>query len=431
MPKLAKPLTPTELENKSAPKKGKTYRKPDGNGLWLEIRPSGKKTWIVRARLPNGRQTPAIAIGHYPADIPITGLSLAQARIRAMEIHRDAKHGLPLNGLMAQKQGRRSALAEKEAEVSLAALEVERHCLRVVSTKWLSENRSTWQAETYRKAKLVVESYLVPKLGHLDMRSLTTKDVKPILLEMADKTPVLARKAKQYIQRIVSCAIDEGMRSDDQVLRLNGVLPKHKGGHLPAITESASDLAALMRAIDAYDSPVVVAALKLAIYTAVRPGVIASARWAEMDIDATEWRIPGMEIDGRNRMKTGEDFSTSLSAQALSAIQEMLPFTGGKEYVFPPLAKQRTAHLHRDSLSSALRKMGFQGKHTTHGCRATLRSIGRERLDIDIDVLETQLAHAPKNEVDAAYVRIKFKEQRRKVLQTWADYLDEIKMIEE
>jgi integrase len=293
----------------------------------------------------------------------------------------------------------------------------------------LAEKRPTWQAETYRKARLVVESYLVPKLGHLDMRSLTTKDVKPLLFEMANKTPVLARKAKQYIGSIVSSAIDDGMRTDDQVLRLSGILPKHKGGHLPAITESPEDLAALMRAIEAYDSPVVASALKLALYTAVRPGVIASARWAEMNFALAEWKIPGLETDGRNRMKTGDDFTTSLSTQAISAIEKMLPFTGGKEYVFPPLAKQKTPHLNRDTLSKALREMGFQGKHTTHGCRATLRSIGRERLDIDIDVLETQLAHAQKTEVDAAYVRIKFREKRRSVMQAWADYLDEIKAI--
>lgn len=219
MPKLAKPLTETELEKKSSPKRA-TYRKPDGNGLYLEIRPSGKKTWLVRARLADGTQTPAIAIGHYPADVPITGMSLAQARLRSIEIHRAAKLGQPINGLKAQKQERRSLLAEKEAEISRTALEAERHSLRAVSAKWLSEKRPTWQAETYRKARLVVESYLVPKLGHLDMRSLATKDVKPMLLEMANKTPVLARKAKQYIASIVSSAIDDGMRSDDQVLRL-------------------------------------------------------------------------------------------------------------------------------------------------------------------------------------------------------------------
>jgi hypothetical protein len=174
MPKLAKPLTETEQEKKSDPKK-KMYRKPDANRLHLEIRPSGKKTWLVCARLSDGKQTPAIASGHYPADVPITGMSLAQARMKAVEIHREAKLGLPINGITAQRQERRSLLAERETEISRATLEAERHSLRVLSAKWLSENRLAWQTETYRKAKLVVESYLVPNLGHLDMRSLTRR----------------------------------------------------------------------------------------------------------------------------------------------------------------------------------------------------------------------------------------------------------------
>lgn len=126
-------------------------------------------------------------------------------------------------------------------------------------------------------------------------------------------------------------------------------------------------------------------------------------------------------------MKTGQDFSTSLPAQALVCLREMYERNKDGEFVFPPQASQRTPHLHRDSLSKALREMGFQGEHTTHGFRASLRTLGRERLGIDVDVLEAQLAHAPKDEVEAAYARVKFREKRRDVMQAWADYLDELK----
>ena len=415
-----------KLEAQAA-KEGKALRKADGNGLYVEVRPSGLKTWLVRYRLPNGKQPSPLTIGHFPENTPLTGLSLAEARLKAVQVLRAAKLGEPVKGLNAIKRDRRTSLASEMSAAEEAAIEAERFNFRSVSAKWLSEKRPTWAQETYRKARYIVDAYLLPELGDMDMRTLTTKDVKPLLLEMAASVPVLAKKARQHIQSIVGCAIDEGMRGDDQVLRLSGILPKNKGGHMPAITESEDDLAELLKAIERHEGRVVRAALKLAALTALRPGIVVSARWSEINMDAAEWKIPGMNPDGSNRMKTGKDFSTSLPTQALALLEEMRPMTGGTEYVFPPLAQQRTPHLHRDSLGRALRKMGFQGKHSTHGFRATLRTFGRERLKIDIDVLETQLAHAPRNEVDAAYARVKFTEQRQAVLQGWADYLDSLR----
>jgi integrase len=182
-----------------------------------------------------------------------------------------------------------------------------------------------------------------------------------------------------------------------------------------------------MRAIDVHENRVVRAALILAALTVMRSGVIASARWSEIDLTTGEWKIPGKNPDGSNRMKTGQDFTTSLPTQALLVLREMYERSLCSPYVFPPQARQNTPHVSRDALSAALRTMGFQGEHTTHGFRASLRTLGRERLGIDVDVLEAQLAHAPKDEVQAAYARVKFKEQRRVVMQAWADYLDGLK----
>jgi integrase len=113
-----------------------------------------------------------------------------------------------------------------------------------------------------------------------------------------------------------------------------------------------------------------------------------------------------------------------LSKQAMALVESMKQYTAGREYVFPPLARQNTPHLHRDTLSKALRDAGLQGKQTPHGLRATLRTLARERLGVSADVLEAQLAHAKKGEVQAAYDRTGFVEERKRVMQTWADYLD-------
>lgn len=419
MPKLAQPLT--ELRISKAKPQAKAYRLADGNGLYLNISPAGLKSWIVRYKLPGRATATPATIGHYPA------LTLADARIRAVEVQRDAKQGRETAGLRkVQRATIEADTAEQEAEAAAKA-EAERATFRAVSGRWLAEKRPSWAAETYRKARLVVDQYLAPKLGDADMRALETKDVRPVLLEMAANTPQLARKARQYVGSIVEQAINEGLRPDESALRLARSLPSFRSGHMPAVTDDDGRLGEVMRAIDAHGNRVVRAALILASLTAMRSGVVASARWSEIDLDAAEWRIPGRNPDGSNRMKTGQDFTTSLPAQAVEALREMHARSAGEEYVFPPQARQKTPHLSRDSLSKALRGMGFQGEHTTHGFRASLRTLGRERLGIDVDVLEAQLAHAPKDEVEAAYARVKFREKRREVMQAWADYLDELK----
>lgn len=419
MPRLAKPLT--ELQINRARVTGRAYTLPDGNGLHLAVSAAGLKTWVIRYRLPGSSTATPATIGRYPV------MTLAEARVCAVEARRNAAQGKVTAGLRKAQQAAAAASDASTTAEAAAEAEAERATFRAVSGRWLAERRPSWAAETYRKARLVVDAYLIPALGDNDMRTLETKDVRPVLIEMAARTPQLARKARQYVGSIVDHAINEGLRSDESALRLARSLPTFRSGHMPAVTDDEGKLGEVMRAIDAHGNRVVRAALTLASLTAMRSGVVASARWSEIDLEAGEWKIPGKEPDGSNRMKTGQDYSTSLPGQALEVLREMHARSAGEEYVFPPQARQNTPHLSRDALSKALRDMGFQGEHTTHGFRASLRTLGRERLGIDVDVLEAQLAHAPKDEVEAAYARVKFKEQRRVVMQAWADYLDKLK----
>lgn len=410
MPRHADPLN--DLQVRRAKPKAQRYTLADGNGLYLCVEPTGAKSWRVRYRLPGSTHATPATIGTYPA------LSLADARVRAVEVMRDAKQGVATEGLRKAQQARMEAdTIEQEAEaVALAAQQNASFC--AVSARWLAEKRPMWSAETYRKARYVTDAYLLPHLGDADMRTLETRNVRPVLLGMAAKVPVLAKKARQYVAGIVDQAISEGLRSDESMLRLNRMLPTTRSGHVPSITEDETQLGEVMRAIDAYPNRVVRAALILTAMTAVRPGVAAAAEWSEINLKRGEWKIPA------ERMKTRQPFTTSLPQQAVEALEELHALRGACEHVFPPQARQQTPHVHRDSLSKALRDMGFQGQHSAHGFRASLRTLGRERLKADVDVLEAQLAHAPKDEVTAAYARVKFKDARRDLMQAWADYLD-------
>ncbi|MFJ5444625.1 tyrosine-type recombinase/integrase [Methylobacillus methanolivorans] len=417
MPKLAKQLT--DPAARKAIIKPEPYTLASGNGLFLLVLPTGSKQWQVRYRTPEGQRSKKI-IGIYP------DVSIAQAHVLADGLHQAARMGLEVTGLYDDLKAKRKSTTDAEIEAQRQEQDRLQHCFTVISDRWLDDRRAGWQKATYDKNQFIVRKKLQPGIGNLDVRTMASKDVVDLLREIAAQTPSIAPKARQCINGVIEYCILRGLRGDDQVLRLKGVFPKLKGGHMPAITKY-QEIGALMRAIDAYPGRVVRCALLLAAYTALRPGVVASAKWEEMDLEQGEWHIPGKEADGSNRMKTGNDHIVSLPTQALEALKEMQQFAGGP-FVFPGVGNRNNPHIHRDALSKALRDMGFAGKHSTHGFRAMLRTVARERLKVDLDVLEAQLAHAKKDQIQSAYDRTDFAEERKSVMQAWADYLDELKV---
>lgn len=370
----------------------------DGGGLFLDVRANGSRYWRMKYRF-GGREN-LLAFGVHPE------VSLAEARRR-----RDAARALLRDG--------KDPSIERDASRDAQRRNTEAAFPKVAAA-WLAFKKREWADERYRKAEYVTNTYLLPPLRHASITTLTTKQAADVLAKIAQDAPTLASKARQYLGGITNYAIRHGLREDGRLLSLRGAVPKHDKGHIPAATDP-KEVAAVAKAVEAYPVPVTRAALTLAMLTAMRPGIVASARWSEIDLDAAEWTVPGV------RMKTGHAHIVSLPTQAVALLRDMLAYTQGKEYVFPPLARQKTPHLHRDALSAALRRMGFQGRHATHGFRGMLRTVARERLGIDPDILEAQLAHAKKGDVQKAYDRTTFGDARRKAMQAWADYIDQLK----
>lgn len=387
----------TEIAIKSLKPKAKVYRVSDAEGLCLEVHPNGRKHWRLRYRYTGKPQM--MSLGPWPL------IPLALARHK-----RDDARLLLYDGVDPTRRKREQAEAKLRERDGLFPL---------VARAWLAFKHGTVGNETYRKMKLVVEGDLIPALRHASITTLTTKDCTKILRDIAARAPNLAAKARQYLNGIVDYAIKEGLRDDGKVLSLRGVIPAYEKNHIAAITRP-DELGPLLRAIEGYRSPTTRDALLFASWTALRPAIIASAQWAHIDLDGAEWHIPG------SLMKMRHDHIVPLPRQAVAMLRaRRAALPARRLYVFPSPAKQTTPHLHRDALSKALRDMGFQGKHATHGFRGTLRTMARERLGVDIDVLEAQLAHAKRGDVQKAYDRTTFDDQRRKVMQTWADYLDE------
>jgi len=370
----------------------------DGGGLYLQVKDNGARYWRQKYRF--GGKEHVLAFGTFP------DVSLSEARERrddARKLLRDGKN--PATERKAIKASHRQA-----QDAGFA----------VVADAWLVFKSKGWKSETLRKAKYVINAYLIPSLKSHSIAALTTKQAMDVLLSIAENAPTLASKAQQYLGGIVKYAIHQGLREEGHILSLRGTLPSYDKGHMPAI-DDPKEVPALLNSIDAYPSVITRSALKIANLTIRRPGEVAAARWAHIDLDKAEWTIPG------EFMKMKKPHTVPLSTQAVAVLRVVEPYSIGQEFVFPALARQKSPHLSRDAMSKALREIGYQGKHVTHGFRGMFRTMAREQLGIDVDVLEAQLAHAKKGETQDAYDHAVFIEKRRRVMQAWADYLDNLR----
>lgn len=367
----------------------------DGNGLYLEVMPSGSRIWRMKYRHAD-RESRA-TFGHFPE------VSLSEARERATQARALLRDGIAPNAAKSAK----AEAARRNADAAFP----------LVAKAWLAKMKPGWADETYRKAEYVLDTYLIPALRRVSITTLTSKQAADALDGIP---PSVATKARGFLGNIVRFAILDGLRDEGRMLDLRGTLAKADKGHIPAAID-LFEVRKLVGAVEEYPVPVTRAALKVTMLTAQRPGNVASMEWDEVDLDAAEWSIPGA------KMKMRHAHIVPLPKQAVESLRAMLAYTDGARHVFPPLARQKTPHLHRDALSAALRRMGFQGKHATHGFRGMFRTVARERLDVAADVLEAQLAHAKKDEIQKAYDRTSFLKERKLVMQRWADYLDKLR----
>lgn len=374
------------------------YNAADGDGLSIEVWPNGGMYWRYRYR--HAGKAKRLSLGVYPE------VSLKDARDRLAAARAMLRGGVDPS--KDRKDAKRAAMGAADRDFAKVAAD------------WLAYCRPGWAPETYRKAAYIVDQYLAPALKGADVATLATPEARRAIGKIAAHAPALAQKARGHLGAIMEHAMHGGLRDEGRALSLKGVIPKHDKGHIAAAT-NPDDIRDLVAAIDAYDSPVTRAALAVTMLTALRPSVVAGARWSEVDLIRAEWMVPP------ERMKMRHAHIVPLPRQAVENLRDMQKFTAGNEFVFPPLARQKSRHLHRDALSAALRRMGFQGIHATHGFRAMFRTVARERLNVPADVLEAQLAHAKKGDVQKAYDRTQFLEERRIAMQRWADWLDELR----
>ncbi len=263
---------------------------------------------------------------------------------------------------------------------------------------------------------------LFPWLGARPIKELKAPDLLATLQRIESRgTLETAHRVRGLLGQIFRYAVATGRAERDPAADLRGALPQPNEKHHAAIIDP-KEVAPLLRALDGYQGHFVVkCAKRLAPLLFVRPGELRHAEWAEIDLDESVWNIPA------SKMKMKEPHLVPLSNQAVEILRELQPLTGTSRYVFPS-ARSFTRPMSNNAILAALRYMGYdKDTMTGHGFRAMARTILDEILQVRPDFIEHQLAHAVRDPNGRAYNRTAHLEERRKMMQTWADYLDGLK----
>jgi integrase len=383
----------------------KQYKLTDGDGLTLIVQPTGKKLWWQRYRFGGKEKT--FSLGPYPL------IGLKDARAKSFEARR-----LVFDGIDPSKA--RQAVRAAQAESAKAAGET----VEVISREWFQKFSPQWVDSHADRIIRRLEKDVFPFIGNRAIRSVTPVQLLEVLRRVESRGAVeTTHRVLQNCGQVWRYAVATGRVERDISGDLKGAIPPAKVKNLGAVVEPA-EIGVLLRNIDEYHgSNVVKAALKLAPLVFLRPGELRHAEWDEFDFTNNEWKIPAEKMKGKR------PHVVPLSTQTLALLTELRHLTGEGQYLFPA-SNSRTRPISDMALLSAIRRMGY-GKEemTAHGFRA-MASTNLENLGYDVRLIELQLAHVDQNEVRAAYKRDVSRlqlEQRSKMMQHWADYLDELK----
>jgi integrase len=388
----------TDTEVKKARPATKAYKLYDTAVMFVLVAPTGGKLWRLKYRFAGKEKL--LSLGVYPET------SLADARIKRDEARKQLHDGVdPGEARKAVKRARASSAANS---------------FEAIAREWHAKFANTWAPSHADRVLRLLDRDVFPWIGHRPISEIAAPELLAVLRRIESRGALeTAFRARVYSGLVFRYALHTGRADRDPAADLRGALPPKKNGHFAAAT-NPEQLGDLLRALDGYKgSPVVRAALLLAPMVFVRPGELRGARWADIDLDAAEWRftVP----------KTKTPHIVPLAAQAVAILRDLQPLTGSGPYVFP-CARSTQRPMSDNAILSAMRRCGID-KTTAcgHGFRASARTMLDEVLGFPPHLVEHQLAHAVRDPLGRAYNRTTHLPERRKMMQDWADFLDKVR----
>lgn len=390
----------TNTACKNAPCTGKTRKLSDGHGLYLEVTPTGSKYW--RMKYYFNRVEKKLALGVYPQ------VTLLEAREKAR---------------LAKKQ-----LAEGHNPVEVKKLEkIERlthyeNSFEVLAREWHQQRYHTWKQKHAATILKRLEANIFPELGGRPIKMITAPELLAAVRKVERRgAHDVAHRIMQTCSQVFRYAIATGRAERDISQDLRGALA-------PVISENYArlrekELPGFLKKLNRYEqdyngSTLTRLAFQLLVLTFVRSGEIRGAHWSEIDWEKAQWRIPA------ERMKMKEQHIVPLCTQSIALLKELHELTGDSYagYIFPSQQNPRKI-MSENTFLKALDIMGYKGKATAHGFRATASTILNEN-NFRPDVIERQLAHAERDQVRSAYNHAEYLPERKEMMQWWGDYVE-------
>jgi len=375
-------------------KNAKQGRYADGGGLYLLVKPSGAKSWVLRVQVDGKRRD--FGLG----SIDLVGMH--DAREKALAGRKLAKAGLDPS--MEWKKVRRKVPTFAEAARELH-----------------ETNKVAWKNGKHQAQWITtLEKYAFPMLGNMSVDQIDSNEIFSVLQPIWLKVPETARRVRQRIGAVLDYSKAQNWRSLEAPMRAVNSLMKGirqpQRGHFSAMPYA--DVPTFLNRLEAASTTGGLA-LRFAILTAVRSGEVRKATWAEFDLEGKLWNIPA------ERMKMAKPHTVPLSEAAISILSEMASLVEAKPeaFVFQGLRRNSLSDM---TLSKALRSYGGVG-YTVHGFRSSFRDWVAEQTRFPETWAEAALAHVVRNKTEAAYRRTTFVEQRKAMMDEWAAYLTDRK----
>lgn len=386
-----------ETKIKSLKPKDKPYKIGDSEGLYLLISPNGSKLWRFKYRFNNKEKT--YSIGKYPV------IKLAEAREERLNLKKLITKNIDPNDIKKKKK------QEVKAK--------EENLFKHIALEWYSKNSAKWSPNHAKKILGWLDADIIPVIGDIVISEIKPPDILMVLNKIESRGALdVARRCLSICSQIFRYGIPLGKCDYDFTIGLSATLEVRKRKNLKCIP--IEDFPQLLRKLEKHNCSILTKyALKLVILTFVRSGELRGAKWEEINFDKREWRIP------EERMKMNEVHIVPLANQAIEILDNIKLLNLDSEYIFPNINNTRKI-MSENTMLYALYDMGYHNKMTVHGFRQLASTILNEQ-GYNRDAIERQLAHAERNNVRKAYNHAQYLQDRRLMMQDWADYIDELR----
>ncbi len=392
----------SDIQCRNAKPKEKGYKLFDGGGLYLEVLPTGRKLWRIKYYYLGKEKR--ISLGAYPL------VTLGEAR----EARDDAKK------LLSKEIDPSTAKKDKKTK----AIRNVENTFKAISLEWFEIQKDKWSEGYQQKILRIMEMNLFPFIGGMPIANIKPPDLLDCLRKVEKRGALdIAARTKQTAGMIFRYAIQTGKCEWNAADNLTGALKTKRTEHYSALDEK--QLPAFLEALQKNEARLFERtrrAVWFSLYTFQRPGEIRQAEWSEIDWDKKEWHIAA------HKMKMRRDHIVPLSDQAIKILKDQQEETGylNTPWVFPSQVRPRNP-MSDGTVNKAIKNLGFGDQTKAHGFRALARTLIREKLRYDSEVIEKQLAHKTRNPLGEAYDRTQFLEERAPMMQDWANYIDAIR----